>query len=239
VQIAVSHYSYFGAYKDGRLSLAGFIEEAARIGAQGVELLSPLYRDPVKDKADAKAALAATGLPCPIFSVSNNFAKIEAGERQEQLDKIKFGIDEALDYGATVVRVFAGDVAEGITFDQARAWIVEGLIAASLVAEKAGVKLALENHGTLAGRGDQVVGLVEDVRGGAGNNAFGANPDFGNFVIVDQSPAEAVRQTAPYAYMAHAKDFRPATEGFESIAGKFYEGTVIGEGAVPVFTCLS
>lgn len=238
MRVAVSHYSYYGAYQDGRLSLAAFIHEAARIGAHGVELLSPLYRDPVADKAEAKQALAETGLPCPIFSVSNNFAKLTSEERQEQLDRIKFGVDEAVDFGAGVVRVFAGDVAEGITFDQARTWIVEGLVAVSAFAQSAGVKLALENHGTLAGRGDQVVGLVQDVRAGAGNDAFGANPDFGNFVIVDEDPAHAVAQIAPYAYMAHGKDFRPGDSGFQSIAGKFWEGTVIGEGTVPVAACL-
>lgn len=238
MKVAVSHYSYFGAYRDGRLSLHGFIHEAARIGADGVELLSPLYRDPVADKIAAKQALVETGLPCPIFSVSNNFAKLTVEERLEQLDRIKFGIDEAVDFGAGVVRVFAGDVAEGITFDQARAWIVEGLVAASEFAQSAGVKLALENHGTLAGKGSQVVGLVHDVRAGAGNAAFGANPDFGNFVIVDEDPAYAVEQIAPYAYMAHGKDFRAAEEGFQSIAGKFWEGTVIGEGEVPVGACL-
>lgn len=239
MKIAISHYSYYGAYRDGRMSIGDFIREAARIGADGVELLSPLYRDPAADKAEAKGALAETGLPCPIFSVSNNFAQLSESDRLEHFDRIRFGIDEAVDLGAGVVRVFAGDVAEGITFDQARAWIVEGLVKASALAQAAGVKLALENHGHLAGRGDQLVGLIEDVRREAGNDALGANPDFGNFILVDEIPVEALRQCAHLAYMAHAKNFRPAAEGFKSLAGRTFEGTVVGEGEVPAGACIA
>lgn len=239
MRIAVSHYSYFGAYRDGRLSLPGFIHEAKKIGAHGVELLSPLYRDPARDKAEAKAALEETGLPCPIFSVSNNFAQLEAADRAAHLDRIKFGIDEALDFGSEVVRVFAGDIAEGISFDQARAWIIEGLVAASDLARDAGIRLALENHGHLAGRGEQVVGLIEEIRAATGHDALGANPDFGNFILVDEIPVEAVRQCATYAYMAHAKAFRPGTEGFRSLAGRVFEGAVVGEGEVPAGACIA
>jgi sugar phosphate isomerase/epimerase len=139
-----------------------------------------------------------------------------------------------VDFGAPVVRVFAGDIAEGITYDQARAWIVEGLRAAAEYAGQAGIRLALENHGHLAGRGEQVVNLINDV----GHGALGANPDFGNFILVDELPVEAVRAAAPHALMAHAKDFRPSSEGFKSIAGRHFEGTVVGEGEVPVGTCL-
>lgn len=238
MKLAISHYSYFAAYQDGRLSLADFIREAANLGADGVELLSPLYRDPAQDKADAKAALAETGLVCPFFSVSNNFARREASERHEELDKIRFGVDEAVDFGAGVVRVFAGDLAEGLEFQQVREWIVDGLTVASRHAQSAGVKLALENHGHLAGRGNQLVGLIEDVRQASGTDALGANPDFGNFLLVDELPVEAVRLAAPYAFMAHAKDFRPAAEGFHSLGGRTFEGTVVGEGEVPVGTCI-
>jgi len=234
MKVAVSHYSYFAAHRDGRLTIGQFIEEVAKIGADGVELLSPLYKDAAADKAEAKAALESTGLVCPIFSVSNNFAQLDPAERAAHLDRIKFGVDEAVDFGAPVVRVFAGDIAEGITYDQARAWIVEGLRAAAEYAGQAGIRLALENHGHLAGRGEQVVNLINDV----GHEALGANPDFGNFILVDELPVEAVRAIAPHALMAHAKDFRPAAEGFRSISGRTFQGTVVGEGEVPVGTCI-
>jgi len=186
--------------------------------------------------------MAETGLPCPIFSVSQNFAKPDPADREAELEKIRFGIEEAPKLGARVVRVFAGDVAEGISFEDARNWIVEGLSAASTEAAAAGLKLALENHGKLAGRGDQVREIINEVRDRSGVDALGANPDIGNFMLVDQDSVEAIRMVAPLANMAHLKDFKlvpDGTEGvFRSLAGKPYAAQVVGEGDIDLAGCV-
>jgi sugar phosphate isomerase/epimerase len=236
-------WSYVRAFNDGRLDIPGFIHEAKRAGADGVELLDFFYRDIVSDRHAASQALRETGLPCPIFSISQNFAKLTEEERRSQLDKIKFGVDEAAFYGAEVVRVFAGDVSDGITFDQARKWIVEGLAEGAKYAHAKGRKLALENHGTLAGRGEQVRGLIEDVRKLSGNDALGANPDTGNFLIVNQPSHEAIQEVAKYAYMVHFKDFKPEPEGYggfsyTTIDGRKVVGTAVGEGSVDLAKCV-
>jgi len=251
MRIAVSMYSYNAAVQAGRLDLPGFIREASQAGADGVELLDYYYPSGGQDaegversRAAAKEALAETGLPVPNFSVGNNFAKPDPQERESQVGRIRFGVDEALAYGAGVVRVFAGDVAPGLTFDQVRVWIVEGLASASIYAHERGVRLALENHGKLAGRGDQVRGLIDDVRAICGNDALGANPDTGNFLLVDQPSHEAIVQVAPVAIMVHFKDFAPAPadyEGwtYESLAGKRYLGACVGEGLVELEMCIN
>src|SRR5688572_26212234 len=204
MKLGVSMCSYFRPWKEGRLDIPGFIHEAKRAGAEGVELLDFFYKgtgtasatvlsqeEVAPERGRALAALAEAGLPCPIFSVAQNFAKPTAEEREVQLRKILFGIREARQYGAEVVRVFAGDVAEGITFDEAREWIVNGLSQASQAAAEQGIRLALENHGTLAGRGDQVRDLIQDVRERSRTDALGANPDTGNFMLVNQPSHEA------------------------------------------------
>ena len=245
MKLAVSMYSYHRAVKDGRLDIPGFIHEAARIGADGVELLDFFYgEDILADRQAASEALQATGLPCPIFSVAQNFAKPSAEEREAEVQKIRFGVDEAVWYGSGVVRVFAGDVSEGITFDQARAWIVEGLAEASRYAEGHGVRLALENHGKLAGRGDQIASLIADVRARSGNDALGANPDTGNFLLVDQPSHEAIEQVAAVANMVHFKDFAPEPTGhsghaYTSLTGARFIGTAVGEGTVDLAACVS
>lgn len=250
MRIAVSMYSYNAAVQAGRLDLPSFIHEAGRAGAEGVELLDYYYPGGGQDadgversRAGAMEALAEAGLPVPIFSVGNNFAKPDPKEREAQVGRIRFGVDEALAYGAGVVRVFAGDVAPGLTFDQVRAWIVEGLAAASTYAHERGIRLALENHGKLAGRGDQVRGLIDDVRAMCGNDALGANPDTGNFLLVDQPSHDAISQVAPVANMVHFKDFAPAPAdhkgwAYESLAGKRYLGACVGEGLVELESCI-
>ncbi len=243
MHLAVSMYSYAHSIQKGLLDIPSFIHEAHRAGAEGVELLEYFYKDIDRDRVLALNALAETGLPCPIFSVGNNFAKVDPAEREVQLQKIAFGIEEAKTYGAGVVRVFAGDVAEGITFDQARAWIVEGLSEASKLAAAKGIKLALENHGTLAGRGDQVRGIIEDVRAMSGTDVLGANPDTGNFLLVNQPSHEAIKQVASYANMVHFKDFKHAPAEYKDWAytaldGQRFLGTAIGEGEVQLETCI-
>ncbi len=236
-------YSYAAAHRRGQIDTPGVIHEAKRIGADGVELLEYFYQDVEAESPSVLRALRETGLPCPIFSVSNNFAKLTSEEREVQLRRIKFGVDQAILHGADTVRIFAGDVAEGITFDQAREWIVKGLATASTYAQSRGIKLALENHGTLAGRGDQVLGLINDVRSITGYEGFGANPDTGNFILVNQSSHEAIQQVASMANMVHFKDFKLAWEGYSGYAytaldGRKYAGMVVGEGEVNLGECI-
>ena len=244
MNIGVSMWSYVRPNRAGNLDIPAFVHEAKRGGAQGVELLDFFYKDREIERPLIKEALEETGLPVPIFSVAQNFAKTDAFAREAELQKIKFGVDEAIFYGAGVVRVFAGDVAEGITFDQAREWIIEGLTAASTYAHEKGIKLALENHGKLAGRGDQVAGIIADVRRLSGNDALGANPDTGNFLLVNQPSHEAIAQVAHLAYMVHFKDFVRAPEGHEGFAygaldGSKFVGTAVGEGEVQLEACLN
>jgi sugar phosphate isomerase/epimerase len=240
MKLAVSMYSYYRTVHSGAMDISGFIHEAKKSGADGVELLDFFYKDVETERAAALAALAETGLPCPIFSVAQNFAKPSAEERELMLNKIKFGVDEALHYGSGVVRVFAGDVSEGITFEQAREWIIDGLSKASLYAADKGLKLALENHGHLAGKGEQVRGIIEDVRARSGTDVLGANPDTGNFLLVNQPSHEAIQEVARYANMVHFKDFREDPTG-EYVAhdGTRYVGTAVGEGEVDLHACLA
>ena len=241
--LGVSMWSYFPAWRDGKLDIPGFIHEASRAGADFVELLDFFYRDRDHDRQIAHKALQETGLPVAIFSISNNFAKPDATDRRAELGKVKAGVDEAVRYGAGIVRIYAGDVTEGVTFDQARGWILDGLSESVRYAESQGVKRALENHGKLAGRSEQVRALVDEVRVLTGSKTLGANPDTGNFVLVLQKSDQAVREVAPVAHMVHFKDFQLAPEGhtgfaYSAVDGTRYVGTAVGEGDVDLAACI-
>lgn len=244
MKLGLSMWSFVRPYKEGRLSVTQFIEECKRLDVDGVELLDFFWQDEGSEVPAAIEKLVDVGLPCCVYSVGNNFVDPDSAARTAQIDKIKDEMMTAIRLHAPVMRVFAGDVREGISFESAFEWIVEGLSECSNAAHSVGLRLALENHGRLAGRSDQVRTIIDTVREKTGNDTLGANPDTGNFLLVHQDSVEAVKDVAKYAYMVHFKDFKALPDDFsgpayESIQGKKFGGTAIGEGDVDLMACVA
>lgn len=232
MQIAVSMWSLHREFYSGRLDVVDFVKWAADAKADGVELLDVFWKDFDTEGPKVLDVLEETNLKVGAYAVGNNFVIPDPEARAEQVKIINRGVDMAKYLNSKVVRVFAGDLAEGIAFDAARGWIVAGLREAAAYAEDHGIMLALENHGLLAGRGEQVQGLIADV----GSAALKATIDTGNFLLVDEEPTDAVKTLAPLAGHVHFKDFRPAkaeeAPSYPALSGKRFVGTIIGEGVV-------
>jgi sugar phosphate isomerase/epimerase len=239
VKLGVSMWSYYTVWKRGDIDISSFIRTVRNDGAEGVELLDFFWKDREAETKAVEKTLAETSTPVGVYSVSNNFVNADADIRAGQVNVIRSGVDSANHFGAKVVRVFAGNYDEKHSFGDAFAWIVEGLKAASDYAGNNGVTLALENHGRLAGRSNQVREIIEAVN----SPALRANPDTGNFLLVHQAPHEAVKELAGLAAMVHFKDFTevPAShDGFAyvSLDGLKYVGTAIGDGEVALAECV-
>ncbi|MGI4789172.1 MAG: sugar phosphate isomerase/epimerase family protein [Janthinobacterium lividum] len=240
MKLGLSMYSYVAAYQSGRLDIAGFIQESKRLGVEGVELLDFFWRDPATELPEVQAALKDTGLPVGVYSVANNFVSADEAVRAESVKKITDGVDYALLFGAKVVRVFAGDIAPEFTYEQCLLWIIAGLKEASEYAYTKGITLALENHGRLAGRSEQVQTILNAV----GSPALKANPDTGNFLLVHQASHLEVAALATRAAMVHFKDFQVVSDNYTGVAyvgteGLKFAGTAIGEGEVDLPDCVS
>jgi sugar phosphate isomerase/epimerase len=182
-------------------------------------------------------------MPVGVFSVGNDFAKPDATLRNEQLNVIKRGVDQALIFNAGVVRVFAGGSVEGEKNETVFDWFLEGLCQASYYAADKGVKLALENHGLIAGKSSQICDLIQKVRVATGTDTLGANPDTGNFLLVNEDSVDAVRGVAKYAHMCHFKDFEIAPHdwnghSYTALDGTKFIGSAIGEGSVDLKGCV-
>ena len=232
-------WSYAAAVRRGQLDIPGFIREAKRLDVQGVELLDFFWTDRASQLSGVEAALAETGLPVGVYSVANNFVTPDAAERAAAVARITDGVDNAVHFGAKTVRVFAGDVKPGLTYEQGIIWIIDGLKEAAAYAYSKGVTLALENHGKLAGRSDQVQTILNAVA----SPALKANPDTGNFLLVHQASHEAVAELATRAAMVHFKDFKSVPDdyagfAYTAIEGLKFAGTAIGEGDVDLPDCL-
>ena len=240
MKLGLSMWSYAAPVRRGILDIPGFIHEAKRLGAEGVELLDFFWKDRELELPAVEAALAETGLPVGVYSVANNFVLPDKSARAEQVGVIRDGVDNAAHFGAKTVRVFSGNADPDFTYEQSLLWIIEGLKEAAAYAYDQGMTLALENHGHLAGRSDQVQTILNAVA----SPALKANPDTGNFLLVHQASHTAVADLATRAAMCHFKDFRVVPDtytgfAYEGVEGLKFAGTAIGEGEVDLPDCIT
>ncbi|MBW7883213.1 MAG: sugar phosphate isomerase/epimerase [Caldilineaceae bacterium] len=236
MKLSVSMWSVVTAVRDGRIDLPGFIEFVARQqenGAEGIELLDYFWRDVDAELPAIKQQFTDAGLALAAYSIGNDFFQPDRAVWQQQLDSMKRGIDVAVQLGANTLRVFSGNATPGYSLDDGLSWIIDGLAAGAEYASANGITLALENHGLMAGRSDQIRSIIETV----GSPALRANLDTGNFLLVNQNPTDAVRELVDLAALVHLKDFRQArpdeTEHvYTGLDGTRFAGTVTGEGEV-------
>ena len=236
MKLSVSMWSVVNVVKAGKMDLRGFVEFAARQqvnGAQGVELLDYFWRDRAAELPKVKQQVADAGLALAVYSIGNDFFQPDREAWARQLADLKTGVDVAEQLGTHTLRVFSGNAKPDYTLEQGLGWIVDGLAAGAEYAAAHGVTLALENHGLMAGRSDQVRGMIETVN----SPALQANLDTGNFLLVNQNPTDAARELAGLVALVHLKDFRKALPAdtehvYKGLDGAAFTGAVVGEGQV-------
>ncbi|MCX6049522.1 MAG: TIM barrel protein, partial [Chloroflexi bacterium] len=128
------------------------------------------------------------------------------------------------------------------SFDAALPRVAEGCRAVTKYAASKGIKTMVENHGFFCQESFRVEKLITAVD----HPNFGVLVDMGNFLCADEDPASAVARLMPFAFHCHAKDFhvKPGTDvapgkgWFQSRAGNYLRGAIIGHGNVPIMQCL-
>jgi len=236
MKLSISMWSVVSAVRAKRIDLSGFVEFAARQqenGARGVELLDYFWVDRAAEMGKIKQQIAHAGLELAVYSIGNDFFQPERGAWEKQLADLKTGVEVADRLDVRTLRVFSGNAKPGYAFEDGFAWIVEGLAAGAEYAAKHHVTMALENHGLMAGRSDQVRQVIDAV----GSPFLRANIDTGNFLLVNQNPTDAARDLASLAALVHLKDFRRArtdeTEHiYKALDGTAFTGVVVGQGEV-------
>ena len=183
------------------MDLFDFVDYAADQGLDGVELTSyyfppdvkPAYLHRLKQKA------FTLGLDISGTSVGNNFCLPAGPKRDETLKLVRTWIDNAAELDAPVIRIFAGVVLRGDKENEAVARAIEGIKESLPYAIEKGVTLAVENHGGITARPEQLLHIVRSVD----SPNFGVNLDTGNFRGED--PYADLAQLAPYAVNVQVK----------------------------------
>ena len=128
-------------------------------------------------------------------------------------------------------------------FDDALPVLAKGCRAVTEFAADLGIRTMIENHGFFAQDSSRVERLMNAVN----HPNFGWLVDMGNFLCVDEDPAQALGRAMPYAFHVHAKDFHVksgrkhrARRRLVPVARRQLTcaAPIIGHGEVPIVQCL-
>lgn len=239
MNISVSMYSLHAKVKQSNLSIIQFLDFANSLSITGVELLDIYWQDQKPEISQVQSALERNELQVAAYDVTNNFVRLHKEERLQEINKVMEGIYVAKQLGSNIVRVFCGNQHEAIPNNEAQTYIVESLKKCAEIAEREQVVLAIENHGLLAGRSEQVLEMIQLV-----NSSFvQATFDTGNFLLVHEDPQAALEVLKDQITHVHFKDFRKKQVGeplrsFQSTKGEGFIGVIPGDGLVELETII-
>ncbi len=232
MKLCVSMWSMHRKFFNEGWSVLDYLDFCKKEKIQSVELLDVFWKDQAIELPQVQKVLDKVGITVGAYAVTDDFVQEDEEKRRLALNAIVNGIQVAKELDTRVIRVFAGDIKEGYDFSSSLEYIVNGLQSAASVAASEGIVLALENHGKLAGRSDQVQTIIERV----GSSALRSTFDMGNFLLVDEDPMNAYHRLSSLIGHVHVKDLMKNDEGkgFKSLAGDYYLSTICGEGQVPI-----
>ncbi len=234
MKVGIDSYCYhrmFGeVYPDQKkptrtMTLEQFIDRAKELGVDGVSLESCFiprfdasYLSEIKGRLDAARfdRVYAWGHP----------DGLEGGRNEKAFDDMLKSIEYAKAIGADVMRVCGASL---MFRNEPHGPMLEKLARmfqkAVKVAEKAGVKIADENH--IDFDSDEMLALIQEVD----SPYFGINFDTGNFMRVQDDPVEGMKKLAKHTYATHVKDLKPM-KGVSVKNWHFFASTPTGDGYV-------
>ncbi len=218
IKLAVSTYSYWH-FRTERYPIEKVIENAARLGFDGVEILHRQMTDESPAYVNGLKQLAfRNGLDLPMLSIHQDFISPKKEERDEAVTHTKRCIELATRLGIPSIRLNSGrwntiasfddlmkvkgnePPIQGFTDEDAFRWCIEGIQACLPAAESAGVLLALENHWGLTTKTENLLRIYQAVA----SPWLGINLDTGNFPV---DPYPEIEKIAPHASIVQAKTY--------------------------------
>ncbi len=241
MKTSVSSYSFGSYLNDDKLGYMGIIEKAKELGFDGIEFTDAGYVCNPDNARKIKEKCAEVGISVVAVVLG---ACLLPDDCQANIDNICSVIDIAEIMGAPIVR-FDVAPAQPKTDGRARSYdsiiadLVEPIRKVADYAAAKGICTCTENHGFFSQDACRVEKLVNAVN----HPNFGALVDIGNFMCADEDPTLSTGIMAPYAVHAHAKDFHlksgmdvnPGNGWFQTRAGNYLRGAIIGHGDAKAF----
>ena len=185
----------------GAMDLLGFVDYAAELGVDAVELTSYYFPEPVTDAYlnELKRRCHINGLDISGGAIRNNYTLPDDDpELQKWFTHTETWLAHYQKLGVPVVRVFSGIPPKGVSEEQGIANAIRNLRKMLVPAERHGVMLGLENHDYLT-RIDRMLPIIKAID----SPWFGVNLDSGNVDTTEIFPELA--KILPYAVNVQLK----------------------------------
>lgn len=249
--IGVSSYSFSRLVNAKQMQQIEVIAKAKEMGFDCIEFSTisvPEGKTLPEFAAELKAEADRCELPIMNYTIGADMLAGCNGDLDAEIARVKAEVDIAEILGCPGMRhdctfgKFPQDWKGAKTFDAALPKLAAGCRAITEYAATKGIRTMVENHGRFAQESLRVEKLITAVN----HENFGVLVDIGNFSCADDPSELAVGRLAPYAFHCHAKDFHiksgmepcPGKGWFQSRAGNWLRGAIIGHGNVPVAQCV-
>lgn len=196
------------------LSLLDWIALGATLGVDGLELYPGFFASFDREYlGTVRAAMERHTLAMPMLCASPDFTRPEAGERREEVDRMKGMIDLVAFFNAPApptCRVLSGQRRPNVAEDDGVEMVVDCIEQLLPYAAEHGVILAMENHykdnywtyPEFAQHGPVFRRIVERID----SPWFGVNYDPSNAILAGEDPIELLESVKHRVVSMHASD---------------------------------
>ncbi len=219
-RISISTYSFwhFRGKPEGKTSVEGSIDQAAKMGFDGVEILHRQMSGESNDYLQSlKRRAIENGVGLTGFSIHQGFLSPDKKKRQENIDHTLHCIDLAHSMGIPTMRLNTGrwrtvgfdelmkrrgiePRLPGYTDEDGFKWVIDSIEKCLPHAAKAGVVMGLENHWGLGLTPQGVLKIVKALP----SPWLQVTLDTGNFL---ENPYDKLDMLASRAVLVHAKTY--------------------------------
>lgn len=208
-----------------RLSLEDFLSRARELDVDGVSLESCFFpRFDSSYLAGIKKILDGYGFD-RVYAWGHPDG-LEGGLNERAYEDMVASIERARAIGADVMRVVGSSLMFRNQPHQPQLERLTRMFSDAVkVAEKSGVRLAVENH--IDFNSDEMLSLITAVD----SPFLGINFDTGNFVRLLDDPIKGMEKLAKHVYATHIKDLKPQ-KGVAADEWYFFSCTPVGDGIV-------
>lgn len=217
-------------YNTGDNNLEEFLGWCKKNGVEYTELQRKDVWDEEIKIDYVKELLEKNGVKISQISCGNDFLQKTEEEFENQVKLVEKMCDIVKELGFNQLRIDGGWPKEGVEEKDYKKLIFEGIGRVVEIAEKKGVYLALDNHGTVTNDYELQLEIFEKIK----SKYLGANLDTMNYRWYGypvEKLLEIYKAIAPYTIHTHLKDGTGSREN--------YKGKVLGEGEIPVVEAIN